>query len=86
MWLQRMGFLQPPEHVLTIGSVPTGTGHVTPQELAQQSLEEHFTSSRSLGHGLSISFVCRLSGAAPWLLYTEHRSTHHYLVVGLLQT
>lgn len=61
-WLQRMGSLQPPDRVLTAVSVPADTGHVTRQELAQQSHKAHFMSRRSLVHVLGVFFACRRSG------------------------
>lgn len=63
-WLQTMGSSQPPDHVLTAVSVPAGTGHVTRQELAQQSHKVHFMRKRSLGHVLGIFFACRRSDPA----------------------
>lgn len=63
-WLQVMGSSQPPERVLTAVGVPAGPGHVTCQELAQQSHKVHFMSRRSLGHVLGIFFACRCSGPA----------------------
>lgn len=90
-WLKTTGSTQPPDRVVTAVIVPTGTGHVSRQELPQQSHKVHFMSRRSPGtcFYLPVDTVAQLSsaevGSEGWL-DTEHMSIKHYLFSGLLQT